>query len=358
MLMFLYGPDTYSSRQRLHQLKQGFKKKYDPSGSNVSVLDGEKLTLEVFRRAAGTAGFLASKRLVVVESVIEKNSKKEIQKELVEYLSSPDWTDENVVIFWEGDINSSNRRPKKTAKKKGASSRSTRPLLEKLLAERHIEEFPTLRPAELVKWIQDHVQGCKGSIDSYAIDELMTRVGTNLWQMTQEIDKLTAFRQNEMISADDVRLLVRSSYDENIFHLTDAIGSKDLRKTLELIGDQLSSGAHELYILTMLTRQFRLLLQARDLIETEPHPATVASRLGLPPFIAQQLVSQAQKFTLSELIGIHQQLAELDMKFKTSEGDPRLLFDLFAVSVCKTPTNASKDSVSIEASRADASAVR
>lgn len=333
--MFLFGSDTFRSKQRLRQLKEGFKKKYDPTGSNLAVLDGEKLTLEKFRKAVSASGFLSSKRLVVVEEVIGKSKKKELQKDIVDYFESTDWNDDNIVIFWEADVATKSRKPKKKATGNNKTvSRSTRPLLKRLQGEKNVEEFPQLKGEQLNRWIQSEIRQLGGSIDSSALTELVSRVGSNLWQMTNEISKLVALRESKSIKLADVKQMVTSQYDENIFHLTDALASKDLKIALRLLSDQLASGAHELYILTMLVRQFRLLIQAHELIETEPHPATIASRLKIHPFVAQQLISQARKFTFPELKRIYEELTILDLKFKTSDGEPRLLFDLFATSVC------------------------
>jgi hypothetical protein len=88
MIIFLYGADSYRARQRLRFYRDGFKKKYDPSGLNVVRLDGEKLAMENFRKAVGSAGFLAKKRFITIENLISRNKNKKIQSDIVEYLDS------------------------------------------------------------------------------------------------------------------------------------------------------------------------------------------------------------------------------------------------------------------------------
>ncbi len=335
MIIFLYGPDTYRSRERLHQLKEAYHTKFDPSNMNTLVLDGEKLSFEEFRRAVGASGFLAPKRMIVVEQIIGKNKRKDIQQEIVDYLGSKDWKDNNILIFWEADVLSESRkRLRKPAKKKTAEKKSPKPLLKMLGEGEHAESFALLTGGELKKFIRDRARELHGSLQEAAVDELINRAGSDTWQITHEVAKLVAYSYPKPATTDDVRKLVLTSFDDNIFHLTDALADRNLRETLRLFGELLANGLNELYILTMLIRQCRLLVQTHNIIEQEPHPATVAARLRLPPFIAQQLMRQAKKFTSDELREVFQQLVILDRKLKTSQGNPGLLFDLFAASVC------------------------
>lgn len=324
MIIFLYGADTYRARQRLHFYRDGFKKKYDPTGLNVVKLDGEKLTLEDFRKAVGTAGFLATKRFVSVENLISRNKNKKIQGEIVEFLDK-EWSDDNVLVFIE------DMTPEKRGKKSGPAAGT---LIARLQKER-AEEFPLLAGEQLNAWIRTEVKTRHGQIEPPAVLELASLVGPDLWTMSSEIEKLIQFADSRPVAADDVRQNVRASFDENIFHLTDALAERDAKRSLALLHGQLALGSHPLYLLTMLVRQFRILLQVREIIDKEPNYYTVASRLKLHPFVAQKAIRDARKFTLPELKQTYQRLLELDMSFKSTSHDPTVLFDLLVARVCR-----------------------
>jgi len=321
MIIYLHGSDTYRARQRLIFYRQGFKKKYDAAGLNVATLDGEKLNLEEFRKSVGQSGFLSKKRFVVIENLISRNKQKKIQAEIIEYLDK-EWSDDNVLIFLESDESGK--------KKKGAKTP-----LQKRLAKEKVEEFVLLSGEKLNQWTRQEVEKRGGRISSAATLELASLVGSDLWNMVSEIEKLVSYKDKKEISADDVKLLVKAKFDENIFHLTDALATKDVKLSFKLLYDQLASGAHELYILTMLIRQFRILLMVKEIIDKEPNYYTVASRLRLHPFVAQKAIRGARKFSLAELKDIYLQLLEIDMKIKSTNEDPRLLFDLLITRVCR-----------------------
>ncbi len=325
MIILLHGPDTYRARQRVHFYRDGFKKKYDPQGLNVAFLNGEKLTTEDFRKNVGQIGFLADKRFIVVENLISKNSNKKIQEEVIDYLDT-DWSDDNVLVFLEEDADSGG-----TKGKGGGISR--KPLFKRLSKEK-VESFTLLTGEQLSRWIRAEVKRIGGLIEDPAVLGLASFVGSDLWSMSSEIEKLVGYRGSTMIRAKDVREFVRAKFDDNIFHLTDALAAKDAKRSFSLLSDQIASGSHELYILTMLIRQFRILLQVRELIDKEPNHYAVASRLKLHPFVAQKAIRDAKKFTLNELRDIFKNLLDIDVKIKTTQDSPRLLFDLLITRVC------------------------
>lgn len=334
MHIFLHGPDTYRSKRRLKHLVEAFKQKYDPSGLNVARFNGADFDLEAFRRSAGAAGFLASRRFVAVEGLFGTNPTKGVQEDLVAFLGQHE-KGENIIVVVEDDLGDT--RPRK----KGRSSRGSGPLLHWLLEHSKVETFEALIGESLNRWIRDEVKRQGGRIDPPAVLELAGLVGSDLWQMSGEIAKLVAHAEGKPIRAESVRELVRGHFDENIFHLTDALAERDERRSLELLQEQLQSGSHPLYLLTMLARQFRILFLVKEVMLAEQHPATVATRLKLHPFVAQKAIREAKRFERDELVAIFSYLLDLDVKLKTSQGDPLTMLALFVHAVCGGQVRAS-----------------
>ena len=46
MIIFLYGPDTFRSQQKLKEIRQNFQDKVDTDSSSISVLDGAKIGIK------------------------------------------------------------------------------------------------------------------------------------------------------------------------------------------------------------------------------------------------------------------------------------------------------------------------
>src|SRR5574344_809022 len=107
MIIFLYGPDTFRSRQKLKEIRQNFKNKVDADSSSISVLDGAKIGIKEIAEQINTGSLFVSKRLVIIEDFFN-NKQEKIFAELKEYLEKQklaDLKEGNVLIFIDGELN-------------------------------------------------------------------------------------------------------------------------------------------------------------------------------------------------------------------------------------------------------------
>ena len=169
------------------------------------------------------------------------------------------------------------------------------------------------------------MEGNNKIIKEKALNLLLTYVGNNLWQLYQEINKLVNFSEKE-IKEDDVKKLVHAKTDDNIFNLIEAIGNKEKKRALKLIEDQLDGGVAIQYIMTMIIRQFRLILKIKSFTENKvTQDWALAQALKLPNFVIKKILKQSNLFNLNELKKIYQQLLLIDEKIKVSTKKERIL---------------------------------
>jgi DNA polymerase-3 subunit delta len=323
MIIFIYGADAYRSTQKLEELKAKFSREVDSTGMNLITLDGAKLKFEEFNQQVKASPFLARKRMIIIKNLISENKSKEIQKEIVSLLDE-EWKnkeDDNILIFWE------NISAPKTESKNA--------LWKRLAKEKFAQEFQPLKPTQLNSWIEKEVKGRGGQIEKSAIAMLGAIVGNDLWQMSNEIEKLMNFAKGKAISSKDVENLVKAKFDDNVFNLVDALGNKNKKLALKLMSDQFSLGSNVLELLGMLIWQFRILLLIKDLQQEKPNlsQTEAAKKLGIHPFVALKSLDRARNFTLEQLKNIYNQLLEMDFKIKTSSVKPRVLFDLLIAQI-------------------------
>ncbi len=338
MIFFLHGADTFRSRQKLNELKEKFVREVDPSGANLVVLDGATMQAGDFRNAISAMSMFVRKRMVVVERLLE-HGKKDVQEGVVEYLASKEFPEEHIVVFWEGSVTvkRETRNVKRTASKQTKSKvqkkETAAPLLPLLLKQKYVQEFAPLSGAPLVKWIQARVKEVGGTIETKAIDELVMRVGGDLWRMDQEIQKLIAYRQGERITSVDVQEHVHGMFEEKIFALCDALGTQERGRALTLIHAELTNGVHPLYLLTMMVRHFRILLMVREGLDMGGTEKSLATTLALHPFVLGKAVRQAALYTGERLQTLYGQLFSIEHALKSSTKDPEALFTAFIAGV-------------------------
>ncbi len=323
MIIFLYGEDTYRSSQKLQQIKDKFLKEVDSTGMNLTTLDGAKLKFEEFNQHVKSSPFMARKRMVIIKNLISENKSKEIQKEIVKLLNqesqNPD--QDNILVFWEDTDHS--------------KTKSKNALWDRLIKEKFAQEFKPLTPSQLNTWITKEFQKREAKIEKNTIPLLAATVGNDLWQIQNEIEKLVNFRRDKIITSQDIENLVKAKYDDDIFKLVDALGNKNKKQALKLISDQLNLGSNEMYLFSMLARQFRILLLIKDLQKENPNTNKdkIAKELSLHPFVVQKAIYQTRNFTLEQLKNIYQMLLETDLQIKTSSVKPRLLFDMLIARI-------------------------
>lgn len=291
MILFLYGPDTYRSRQKLKEIVEEYKKRHQ-SGLNFIKIDFSKQEFSDFKQAVETVSMFDEKKLIILENIF--------QEEILEYLKNRKIDD--VVIFWAEDVDSKNK------------------LFQFLKKKAKVQEFKFLKGNQLNNWIKDYVKKEKADIENLAVEKLVEYVGSDLWRMRNELDKLISFSRD--IKEESIKKLVKPEIDVNIFDLIDALGVKNKKRALELIHDHLKKGESEGYLLNRFVYQFRNLIKVKT-----------GGGKDLHPFVFRKTQSQARNFDFDELKKIYRKLLEIDLDIKTGKIDARTALELFVTEL-------------------------
>ncbi|MBT3690108.1 DNA polymerase III subunit delta [bacterium] len=312
MILFLWGEDSYRSHQKLKKIKEKFQQERDPSGLNIVVLEGDKFDLEKFNNAAVQQGFIVSKRLIIIKNLLMNKPNKELVDSLIEILDRIKDGD-NVFIFYEqGAPDKRNKLYKYLSKDKKLS-----------------EEFSTLTPFELESWVKEYIKINNGKVEKKAINLLISFVGNNLWQLSNELDKLISFKNKGVILEKDIENMVQAKLDENIFGLVDAISNNNKSLALKLLTEQFEVGLNEIYIFSMITRQFRILSILASLKSQKLSEVEIVKLTKLHPYVVKKLLPVSSKFKFQRLQDIYNKLTEIDLKLKSTSLPPQTLIDLF-----------------------------
>ncbi|MBU2564094.1 DNA polymerase III subunit delta [Patescibacteria group bacterium] len=291
MITFLYGLDIYRSRQELRRLIQEKK-------SNSDYLDFIRIDIndkgidffEEISKSINSISMFDNNKLIVIENIFSFD--KEAQEEFIEKLKNFD----KDLIVWD-------EKP------------DLRTKLFKFL-EPNSKKFDLLKGSELRNWIKDYSK----DIESSAIDLLIEYVGSDLWRMSNEIDKLLNYTKK--IEKKDVELLVKPEFDLNIFNMVDALGDKDKKKAISLFKKHLDKGEDPFYLLSMFIYQFRNLIKVRS-----------GGKLDLHPFVIKKTQHQARNFDVDELKKIYHSLLIIDFDSKIGKTDIKTALEMFVVGL-------------------------
>lgn len=326
MIMMLHGEDTFRSYKRLQFLKNGFQKKYDLSGHNMFVFDSANFDLGIFHNALVSQGLLSSKRLVVAKNIFASGVLKDATDDFLEQLQKHGDSSDVILLFLE----ESNIFAKKVGQKKQVEE-SVSTFFSHI---KNCELFERMNAQQTIQWVHEQARLYHGAFAPSASEKLVSLVGLDLWQLSNEVIKLVHYAQGKSIQVADVTGFVRANFSEDIFAFTDALSVKNQEKALTLLHEQLESGLSEMYILAMLVRQIRILLMLRSALKDEKDLNVIAKKLKLHPYVVKKTAPQARLFSEKRLAELYQQLVDIDARIKTTSIRPRSLLELFLVEAC------------------------
>jgi DNA polymerase-3 subunit delta len=177
------------------------------------------------------------------------------------------------------------------------------------------------KQAEMAGWIMDEARrqagGDKERFEGRAAAELANLVGNNLYQVRQEIAKALDYVGPEgTVTREDVRLLCSQSREEDIFEMVDMVGARNAQKALSLL-ERLLQDLPAQYIFSMLARQVRLLIMAREVLDERGDDKDLAARTHMHAFVAKKTMAQCRHFSIEELEALYRRLDRMDEDAKT-----------------------------------------
>ncbi|MFH1890875.1 MAG: DNA polymerase III subunit delta [Candidatus Kuenenbacteria bacterium] len=319
MIIFLYGADTFRSKEKLKGLKDRFIHEVDRSGFNLMELEGGKMNINDFNKAVLTQSFLSKKRMIIVRGIF--SARKALQTDILELLKSKnlrDSSDENVIVLWDENAD------RRTA------------LFKYLNGGKFVEEFKTLENSRLTDWIIGRVEKKGWQISRVNGNLLAGKSDGNLWSLAGEIDKMTAQKGDKEVSKQNIEESLLVKIDDNIFNLTDAIANKNKKLALQLIEDNLDAGVNEIYLLTMIVRQFRIIIQVKSALAAGlADSRQIAGKLGLHPFVVKKSMPQARLYSIEKLREIYGKLLEADLSLKSSYLSGRAALEKIVIEIAK-----------------------
>jgi DNA polymerase-3 subunit delta len=85
----------------------------------------------------------------------------------------------------------------------------------------------------------------------------------------------------------------------------------------------------------MVIRQFRLLIQAREILDARGNQNDMARALGVHPFVAEKAAQQAARFSIDSLEFIYRRLLAIDEGVKTGQVTLDLALDTLVVELTR-----------------------
>lgn len=331
MIHIFHGEEEFGKSEAIAALRQGISD--DPSllDLNLTLLDGRSLTSAEIIHHCDVPPFLGEYRLVLISDLLARlaggkgkqgeAAGDEMLAWLLAYLPTAPATTHLV-------LNEAKTLP------------ARHPIL--ALAAAHKQQIearafaaPGLKGGELARWVENRARRKGARLEAGVANELAAFIGPDLRLIDSELEKLSLHAGKGAISHADVRLLVPYAQQANIFDMVDALGHRQTQQAFRLLSQLHNEGAHPLYLLTMIVRQYRILLQVKELAGQGLGQDAIAQQIGLHPFPTGKAMAQAQRYTPQQLANIYDRLLETDVAIKTGKMEGLLALNLLVVELAR-----------------------
>ena len=175
-------------------------------------------------------------------------------------------------------------------------------LYQVLKKKAQIVSFDPLDDRELAQWIAATLKKNGKKISLAACQRLWFSAGRDLTLLNNEIGKLAAYAgDREEITEADVDAICVQSTEYKVYDMADTLLSGQGAKALRMLEGLLRDGEERLMLLSLLGRQCRQLRYAKALAAAGCQPGEIASKLGIPPFVARKSLDTARAYTGKQL---------------------------------------------------------
>ncbi len=272
----LCGEEQYL---KLSYKKQLIKAIAGDDTMNLVLYEGKNIDINEVIDNADTVPFFAEHKLIVMDSTgLFKGG----GEDLAEYMSNiPKST---IFVFVEDDVDKRSKMYK-AVKNNG-----------------YICEINRQSEQDIAVWAAKIIAHSDKKITKADMSYLIGNVGTNMEVLSQEIEKLISYCLDKpVITKADIEAVCVKQLTVRIFDMIDAISVKNQKKTLDCYYELIAEKEPPMRILFMISRQFNLMLQAKDLSSRGMNRNDIASAMGVQGFIATKCINQSRNFSVADL---------------------------------------------------------
>lgn len=311
-IYLLFGEEAYLRKQYRDKLRDALCDSNDTM--NFTRYEGKDINQNEVIDMINTLPFFAERRVILIQN---SGWFKNANDKLAEVLKSvPDTT---FIIMEEVEVD---KRGKlyKTVSSKGYA------------AECKAQDENTLK-----KWIMSLLSKEGKMITADALMLFLEKTGADMENIKRELEKLICYTmQKEGITAEDVELICTTRIQNHIFDMIENIAIGNQKRALELYYDLLALKEPPIRILFLITRQFNLLLQVKEMKQKGYEGKIIAEKTGLRAgFITNKYITQSNRFTLAFLRKALEDCVLADEAIKTGKMGDVMSVELLIIQYSK-----------------------
>jgi len=247
---------------------------------NHDIFEEKRATAASIMDAAETLPFLSDKRLVTVKNseFFQKGGRKEEGERLKEFLA--DIPETTCILFIEEKVEKTNGLYKSVVKHGQAV------------------EFKKPTEKDLALWIKKICRENGVEMTDGVLNLFLQTVDHDMENIEGELMKLIAYKNEEkVIRSEDIRAVCTVSLEARVFDLVKAVADKHPEKAVQIYRTLLSMKESPYMVLSLITRQFRFILETKLLSESGHTNESIAAKLEIRDFAVKEYLRQGKRMS-------------------------------------------------------------
>ncbi|MBQ9550811.1 MAG: DNA polymerase III subunit delta [Lachnospiraceae bacterium] len=294
-LYLIYGSESYLANLNKKKLSDAVVPPDDTM--NRTVFYGKDIRVRDIIGLSETLPFMSSRRLILIEDSGFFKKAPSDADELLEYMGHI--PEETVIIFSETDVDKRGKLFKAVGKYGTA-----------VLCEEQKEDA-------LAGWIGSYLSGSGKKIRKSTAALLLERTGNDMYTLKNEMDKLISFSgDRDEITEDDIDKACVLNLRASVFAMIDDITALRQKKALERYYELVLLREAPMKILILITRQFNLLLLAKELSAEKKNYKELAGIMKIPEFSVRKYVSAAGRLSKQRILSAVRDCVQTDNDIK------------------------------------------
>lgn len=326
-IYLLYGREYYLIDNAIKNFKESLNESM--IDFNLDVIDGKEVFPDQLLSSIETLPFMDDKKITIVKDFeLLKGKRKNFyegdEKYFIDYLDNI--SDSTVLVFVVyGEIDKRKKMVKKI-QEKGI-----------------VFNCDKISDMDLFKWIKRKFEGFYTLIDNAQIMYFIESQGyrdknsdKTLSDLENEIIKISSFvGKDNKVTNEVIDRLSQKKIENDIFKLIDYIGEKNSSSAIKILIDMIQEGESVLGIFAMISRQFKIVMQVRQLQIEGNSVNDIGQKLGLRQFVVNKALKQSRNFSDEIIIDMLNFILENDFKIKNGLIKDTLAIEILVSKYCQ-----------------------
>ncbi len=317
----LLGPESFLIKETI-QLIADNRLTEEELEFNMSTFDLTETPVQFALEEAETFPFLGEHKLVILQNpefLTAEKPKEKVEHNvqvLLDYLENPS---PFCIVVIAAPYEKLDERKKVTKQLKRQSV---------------LVDAKKLNEKELHAWVKAQASLHGAEFENGAIGHFIDMAGHNLMLLSNEIQKMSIYVQdNPVITKEVVDELAAKSLEQNILDLVDFILNRKSQQAIDLLQQLLRQKEEPIKILALMASQIRIMYVSKELSRNGYGQQQIAGSLKVHPFRVKLALEKARSFRLEELLRFQSMIADADYKMKTGQMDKALLLELIIMQI-------------------------